>query len=56
MNKEELHKMNSQDLETYCGLLKTAYNLQYILTGMVCGKQAEQLRDVIWEIVQEARQ
>lgn len=56
MTSKELHELNDQELETYCGLLKTAYDLQYVLTGMVCGTQAEQLRNILWELVQEAKQ
>lgn len=40
-----VHAMTKAELELYCGLLKYAYQIQEEMTGLVCGADAERLRD-----------
>ncbi|NMB69826.1 hypothetical protein GYA27_01310 [candidate division WWE3 bacterium] len=40
-----INAMTKAELDLYCGLLKYAYQIQIEQTGLVCGADAERLRD-----------
>lgn len=49
-----IQTMTPAELELYCGLLKHAYALQLEQTGLVCGVDAEALRDKMYKAIKEA--
>ena len=53
MNTPEIK--NDMELELYCGLLILAYKVQEAQTeGFVCGKEAEEIRDEMYQAIKEA--
>ena len=45
--------MSTAEFELYLGLLKYAYEIQLERTGLVCGTEAEALRDKMYVAIQE---
>ena len=54
MEKCEIN--NKTELNLYCNLLRVAYELYKDKTnGMVCGSEAENIRDKMYKAIKEAR-
>ena len=53
MEKCEIN--NKTELNLYCNLLSVAYKLYEDMTnGMVCGSEAENIRDMMYKAIKEA--
>ncbi len=48
---KNVNKMTRAEFNLYCGLLQYAYNFQTEQTGLVCGSEAEAMRDKMYKAI-----